>query len=82
MTEEKSAPAWKVVLAFFLDLFVSFFVIGYIVAALTGNLTDGGFEMNGAPALITFAVIIVYFVGMGKYAGGTVFQRLLKTRRS
>lgn len=81
MAEENTVATWRIVLAFVLDLIVSFLVIGYVIAALTGNLSEGGFEMNGAPALVTFALVIVYFIAMGRYAGGTLFQRLLGARR-
>ncbi len=36
--------------------------------------------LNGMPALVLFAVIIIYFVVGTRYAGGTIWQRILKTR--
>lgn len=61
MSETSNPPTWKIVLAFVLDLITSFFVLGFVVAWLTGDLTEGGFQLNGLPALILFALIIAYF---------------------
>ncbi len=66
---------WKVVLAAILDFLLVFIVGGYLVAALTGGTTQGGFELNGWPALVLFALVIAYFWGM-KRLGGTLFKRL------
>jgi hypothetical protein len=74
MAEEKP-KTWKVVLAAILDFFLVFLVGGYVIAALTGGLTGGGFALSGGPALALFALVIVYFVGM-KRLGGTIFKRL------
>lgn len=74
MSDDRPAT-WKVVLAAILDFLVVFLVGGYLVAALTGGTTEGGFELNGWPALVLFALIVLYFWGM-KRIGGTLFQRL------
>lgn len=81
MSEEKKISGGRIVLAFVLDLITSFAVLGYLIAKLTGNTTEGGFQLNGMPALILFALIIVYFVVLGRYGGGTLWQRILKTKR-
>lgn len=78
---KKHVPSWKIVLAFVLDLITSFFVFGYLIGLATGNTVDGGFELNGLPALLLFALVIAYFVGLGKFGGGTIWQRILGTRR-
>jgi hypothetical protein len=80
MTDKASVPAWRHIVAFILDLIFSFAIFGYIVAKFTGNTTEGGFSLNGAPALIVFGLVILYFIGMSRKMGGTVFQRLLRTR--
>jgi uncharacterized membrane protein YoaK (UPF0700 family) len=74
-----TAPTWKKVVAGILDFFTIFIGGGYLIAAITGNTTDGGFELNGAPALVAFALVIAYFVLMPRF-GGTIWQRILKTR--
>ena len=66
---------WKVVTAAILDFLLVFFVGGYLIALLTGGMTEGGFHLSGLPALLLFALIILYFWGM-KRLGGTLFKRL------
>ena len=79
MTESASTPHWRIITAFLLDLILSFVIIGYVVAAVTGQTTKNGFQLNGLPALVWFGLIIAYFI-VGGRTGGTVFQRLLRTR--
>jgi hypothetical protein len=68
---------WRKVLAAILDFFTVFFVGGYVIGYLTGNLTGEGFKLEGMPALILFALLVVYFVVGSKYLGGTIWQRIL-----
>jgi len=68
------------VLAAVLDFIFVFAIAGYAVGYTTGNLTDGGFELKGGPALIVFAAIALYFVVFIKFLGGTVWQRVLGVR--
>jgi DMSO reductase anchor subunit len=75
----KPVATWRKVLAAILDFLTVFFGGGYAIGQLTGNVTDEGFKLEGVPALILFAVIIVYFVVGGKYLGGTIWQRILYT---
>jgi hypothetical protein len=74
------APTWRKVLAAILDFFTVFFVGGFIIARWTGDQTEGGFNLQGWPAAVLFLLIIVYFVIGHRYAGGTIWQRILKTR--
>ncbi len=77
---DKSKPAtWRLVIAFIFDLIGSFAGFGYVIATITGDTTDGGFELTGMPALILFAVVIAYMVLMPRF-GGRLFQRLLRAR--
>ena len=71
---------WRIILAAILDFFTIFIVGGYVVARLTGNVTETGFQLSGMPAVLLFAVIILYFVA-GRFLGGTLWQRILKARR-
>ena len=81
MTEAiKPVATWRKVVAAILDFFLIFFVGGYVIAKLTGNTTDGGFHLEGAPALVLFAVIIAYFIVFSKFLGGTIWQRILGVR--
>lgn len=68
---------WRKVLAAILDFLMVFFVGGYVIGYLTGGMTPEGFKLEGAPAILLFALIVVYFVAGSKYLGGTVWQRIL-----
>jgi hypothetical protein len=72
--------AWRKVVAAVLDFVFIFFIAGYVVGYLTGNLTSNGFELKGAPALVVFATIPLYFVIFAKFLGGTLWQRVLGVR--
>ena len=73
---EGKASTWKVVTAAILDFLLVFLGGGYIIAKLTGGVTENGFELNGGPAFALFALVVAYFVVM-KRLGGTLFKRLL-----
>lgn len=82
MTEHETngteRPAtWRIVLAFILDLIVSFFVIGWIIALIFGGTTETGFSLSGLPAILAIALWITYMVVMPRF-GGRLFQRLFK----
>jgi len=68
------------VLAAILDFFTILIAAGYLIARFTGGLTEGGFNLTGGPALLLFAVIIAYFVILSRFLGGTLWQRVLRTR--
>ena len=80
MAEAKRVSMWRKILAAILDFLTVFIVGGYVIAKLTGSTTEGGFQLNGTPALILFAIVIAYFWLGSRYAGGTIWQRILKTR--
>ena len=79
MSDTSKPATWRVVVAFILDLFFSFFIFGYLIASVTGDTTESGFALEGLPAIILFALVIAYMVGMPRM-GGRVFQRLFKAR--
>ncbi|MDH0868769.1 MULTISPECIES: hypothetical protein [Agrobacterium] len=79
--QPKQPATWRIILAFFLDFWTAFFAAGFLVATVAGGRTPGGFALNGAPAFIAFVLIIAYFVVLGRFFGGTLWQRLLKARR-
>ena len=72
---------WRIVLAAILDFITAFFVLGYLVAWVTGGLTGNGFQLNGGPALLAIALIVAYFVIFNKYLGGTIWKRILRAKR-
>ncbi len=71
------APVWKRGLAATLDFFTAFFGFGWVIGELTGNTTEKGFNLNGGPALLLFAVVVAYFFIGRRYAGGTLWDRIL-----
>lgn len=76
----KPVSVWRKVLAAALDFFCALYIAGYAIGYLTGNLTNDGFKLEGAPALIAFVLIALYFVVFTRCLGGTVWQRLLGAR--
>lgn len=76
----QNVPTWRKVTAAILDFLTVFFACGYVIARWTGNITPEGFELQGGPALILFAVIVAYFVIGSRYLGGTLWQRILGVR--
>jgi len=83
MTDNSTRPAvstWRKIATAILDFFFIFFAGGYVIGLLTGGVTEKGFSLSGGPALRLFALIIAYFIVLGRYLGGTLFQRLLGTR--
>ena len=78
--QPKPVSTWRKVVAAILDFLFVLFVGGYAIGYMTGNLTDEGFNLQGGPALILFAIIVLYFIVFTRYLGGTVFQRLLGVR--
>ena len=77
-----SQPAtWRIVLAFILDFFTAFWVFGFLVAIVFGGRTEDGFQLNGMPAFLSFALMVAYFVVFNKFLGGTIWKRILKAKR-
>jgi uncharacterized RDD family membrane protein YckC len=87
---ELSAPAKEIgvqptigvgmrLVAAIIDL-VIYFLFAWLLAAATGGLTQSGFELTGAPALVSFLAVAVYFIGMEKLFGGTVGKLVLGLR--
>ena len=74
------SATWRIVIAAILDFFFAFFTAGFAVGAATGGLTDGGFKLEGWPALVLFAAVVLYFIVFRRFLGGTLFQRLLGAR--
>lgn len=81
MSEDNYVSTWRIVLAFILDLITAFVVFGFLVAFLTGGLTETGFQLSGFPAILSFALIIAYFLLAKKFFGGRLWERILKAVR-
>jgi hypothetical protein len=77
----KPVSTTRKVFAAILDFIFVIVIFGYAIGYMTGNVSDEGFELKGAPAFLLFAIIILYFVIFTRYLGGTVWQRLLGVRK-
>jgi hypothetical protein len=74
----KPAGTVRKVFATILDFIFIFWASGMTIGYFSGHLTKNGFDLNGGPALLLFAVIVLYFIIFRRYLGGTLFQRLLR----
>ena len=63
--------------AHILDLLISFLGLGFIVAALTDNLTSTGFHMEGFTALGLFVLMFAYFWLLEGLLGATLGKLML-----
>jgi hypothetical protein len=73
----QAAPVWKRGLAATLDFFTVFFGFGWAIGYFTGHTTENGFNLDGGPALLMLALIVAYFFIGRRYAGGTLWDRIL-----
>jgi hypothetical protein len=80
MTEQvKSVSMARKVFAAILDFVTIFFGAGYAISYAIGVGRPDGFNLEGRPALICVAVVVLYFV-LGYRFGGTLWQRILHAR--
>lgn len=55
-------------------------IIGYLIAAVTGGTTAGGFDLQGAPAFVLFIIGFLYYWLLETYLGGTLGKLVLGMR--
>ncbi len=55
-------------------------ILGYLIAAITGNTSAGGFDLQGAPAFIFFLLGFLYYWLLETYLGGTLGKLALGMR--
>ena len=55
-------------------------VIGYVVALFTGGTTSSGFQLTGMPAILTFLIWLIYYVGLEGTKGATVGKMVMGIR--
>ncbi len=79
--DHKKAPFWIRMVAGILDFLTVFLVGGYALALIAGQVTGSGFTLSGRPALILIVLILAYFFILNGFLGGTIWQRLLGTRK-
>jgi hypothetical protein len=75
------AAVWKRVLASILDFITVFAVGGYIIGHATGTNSEDGFSLDGAPALLLFAMIVIYFFVCRRFLGGSLWDRIFRIGR-
>jgi len=66
-------------------VFIFYFAVGSLIAGMVGGATEGGFELQGGPALllilITFVVSMAYFIILEcKWNGQTLGKKLVGIR--
>jgi hypothetical protein len=80
-TSHPPASFAKRVVALFLDFLTIFFSGAYFIGWLTGGLRADGVDLSGAPGLVFLALIGAYFYVGWKFAGGTIWDRILGIAR-
>lgn len=56
------------------------FIVGYLIASVTGGTTEQGFNLQGAPALGFFVVAMAYYIVMEKTSGATLGKMAMKLK--
>lgn len=69
ITNEREAAA------FLLDFITALMVPTYVISTLVG----GTYSMSGRMAVASAAIAIAYFI-IGKYTGGTIWQRVCRMK--
>ncbi len=70
-TDMKYAGVGIRLVALIMDSIV-FFLMGFVMALITGDTTAAGYEMQGAPAFVLFFLGIIYFPLMEGLVGATL----------
>lgn len=81
MSDRPQPATWRIVIAAIFDFITIFFAAGFAIAYLFGGLTEDGFKLTGASALLLFAVIFAYFIIGNRFFGGTLWKHILRARR-
>ncbi len=59
---------------------ILYFVFAWVVAAQMGSTSSSGFDLEGAPAFLTFAIWATYYVLFEAFLGGTLGKLILGMR--
>ena len=59
---------------------VIFFILGYLIALVTGQTTSGGYALSGGSAFFFYLLGFAYYIVMEAYVGGTVGKLALGMR--
>ena len=74
------AGVFRRAVALILDGVITFAGFGYLVATITGDTTGNGFQLDGAPAFILFALMAAYWIFAEAMFGATIGKLLLGIR--
>lgn len=65
-------------------LLIPYFILGFLIASITGETTGGGFQLVGGSAFLLFGLLGLvgfgYFILLEAYYGQTVGKRLVGIR--
>ena len=53
------------------------FVVGYLIAAVTGGTSAAGFQLSGVPFFIWLVIALGYYIVMEAQSGATLGKRLI-----
>lgn len=56
------------------------FIVGYLIAAVSGQTTAGGFHIEGAPFFVWVLVGLAYYVVMEAVSGATLGKRAMRLK--
>jgi len=79
ISEDKSVGVGLRFVAVLIDSIV-FFILGYLIAALTGGTTAGGFVLEGAPFFFFTLICFLYYILLEAFMGGTLGKLLIGIR--
>ena len=55
-------------------------IVGYLIAMMTGQTSEAGFNLQGGPAFLFFLVALAYYVVMEKTSGATIGKMAMKLK--
>ena len=55
-------------------------IVGYLIAMMAGQTSEGGFALHGGPAFLFFLIALAYYVVMEKTSGATIGKMAMKLK--
>ncbi len=59
---------------------IPLFIVGYLIAAVTGQTTPDGFNLQGAPAFLWIGIVLAYYIVMEALWGATLGKRAMNLK--
>jgi uncharacterized RDD family membrane protein YckC len=53
------------------------FIVGYVIALMTGGTSEAGFNLTGAPAFLWFGIALAYYIVMEATSGATLGKKAM-----